>query len=238
MGVSAHAVLHLVLRERNGSTVPIAVTVDQVLLVGYTGRNRAAVLEHIRELEVLGVAPPPRVPAIYPVDAGLVTTGPRLVVGTAETSGEVEFYVVESALGLLVGVGSDHTDRVHEVIDVAASKSLCGKVISRQVWRLSAVADHWDRLELHAWTSQDDDRQAYQTGRLESLLAVPDLLAEVNRAGYRGDRRLVFGGTLPTLNGFVYGRRFEVELNDPVLDRALSCTYDVEIESSCARAIP
>lgn len=37
----------------------------------------------------------------------------------------------------------------------------------------------------------------------------------------------MFGGTPPTIGGLAFGRRFEVELFDPVLDRRLSCAYDV-----------
>ena len=83
--------LPLVLCEADGTSVPIEVAFDEVILVGYTGRDRAAVLDHIRELEALGVAPPDRVPAIYRVAADLVTTDARLAVRTAETSGEAEF---------------------------------------------------------------------------------------------------------------------------------------------------
>jgi hypothetical protein len=234
--MSPSRVLHLAVCEGGGSGTPIDVPIDQVLLVGYTGRNRAAVLDHIRELEALGIAPPPRVPAIYPVAASLVTTDPRLAVGTRETSGEVEFFVVDSAVGRLVGVGSDHTDRLHETIDVAASKSLCGKAIGPEVWRLATVEDHWDRLELRAWTIDGEDRLPYQSGRLEALMTVPDLLAEIDRAGFATEGRMIFGGTLPTLSGLVYGRRFEVELRDPILDRTLSCGYDVEVVGSEVRA--
>jgi hypothetical protein len=238
LGVSSSTVLHLVVCEPDGPATPIDVTIDRALLVGYTGRNRAAVLDHIRELEALGVAPPPHVPAIYPVASSLVTTAPRVSVGHRETSGEVEFFVVDSPIGPLVGVGSDHTDRLRETVDVTASKSLCGKVISHEVWRLAAVQDHWDRLELRAWSTAGDQRRAYQAGRVDALMAVPELIAEVERAGFldAAERRMIFGGTLPTLDGFVYGRRFEVELRDPILNRALTCAYDVEVVGSEVRA--
>ena len=40
--------------ERDGSETPMAFDVEAILLAGYTGRDRAKVLEHIRELEALG----------------------------------------------------------------------------------------------------------------------------------------------------------------------------------------
>jgi hypothetical protein len=213
--------------EANGTSVPLQLAFDEVILVGYTGRDRTAVLEHIRELETLGVAPPDRVPAIYRVAADLVTSDSRLTVSGPSTSGEAEFFVLHSPFGVLIGVGSDHTDREHEAIDVAASKALCGKVISRQVWRFSDVAAHWDQLELRAWTTDDAGRELYQSGSLGTLLGVPDLLAEVAAAGIVVDQKLIFGGTLPTIGGFTFGQRFEVELHDPVLERTLRCAYDV-----------
>lgn len=217
----------VVLCEADGMSVPVDVRFDEVVLVGYTGRDRAAVRDHIRELEALGVAPPERVPAIYVVAADLVSTDTRLAVRTPNTSGEAEFCILHTPHGVLVGVGSDHTDREQEAIDVAASKALCGKVISRQVWRLSAVEAHWDALELRAWTTDAAGRRLYQSGRLDALLAVPDLLAEVEAAGIDAAHKLIFGGTLPTLGGFSFGQRFEVELRDPMLHRTLTCSYDV-----------
>jgi Protein of unknown function (DUF2848) len=176
------------------------------------------------------VPPPTSVPAIYEVSPALVTTEPWLVVRSPETSGEAEFYVQQTCLGLMIGVGSDHTDRRHEAIDIAESKRLCGKVISRDVWRLADVEAHWDSLELCAWSTRQGERRVYQSGRLETLMPVPDLLAEVARAGLAAEHAMVFGGTLPTVDGFVYASRFEVELRDPVLDRMLSVAYDVAVD--------
>jgi hypothetical protein len=91
-------------------------------------------------------------------------------VDSAETSGEAEFVLVQSDRGVLVGVGSDHTDRVREAVDVAESKALCGKVISQEVWPLQELQTHWDRLELRAWTTDGDGRRLYQEGRVDALL--------------------------------------------------------------------
>ena len=216
------------MRETDGRSVPVEVPIDQVILAGYSGRDRDVVQAHIRELERLGVAPPARVPAIYTVSPELLTTSARLVVGGATTSGEAEFVLVPSPHGVLVGVGSDHTDRAHEAIDVAASKARCGKVMSAEVWPLHALEAHWDRLELRAWTTDGHTRRLYQEGPLASLLAPASLLQEVAQAGLPTTAgALIFGGTLPTLGDFTYGRRFEAELRDPVLGRRLHCAYDV-----------
>jgi hypothetical protein len=227
--VSGQLRLHLC--ETDGRSTPLDVLIDEVILVGYSGRDRAAVDAHIHELELLGVAPPPRVPAIYTVTHELVTTGTRLVVNGPQTSGEAEFVLLSSPHGVLVGVGSDHTDRLHEMIDVAESKARCGKVICPEVWPLQALEKHWDRLELRAWTTGTDGRRLYQEGLLGSLLTPGQLLAEVQRAGMATAHALIFSGTLATIGGFAFGSRFEVELHDPVLQRQLRCEYDVVVRS-------
>ena len=224
--------LALTVVEKDGRSSPASFRVQQVLLAGYTGRDRAKVTEHIDELTKLGVAPPERVPMVYIVPPELLSTEPKMTVAGPETSGEVEFYLVPTADGLLVGVGSDHTDRKEEAIDVAASKVLCSKVLSRQVWRYDDLQDHWDRIEIRSWVTDDAGRHPYQDGRLDSFMIVENILRELAGAGYNDlDERVIFGGTLPTLGGFVYGRRFEAELRDPVLERSLTCDYDVVLRA-------
>ena len=225
--------LELEVVERGGQPYqPVTLDVREVLLAGYTGRDRAGVMAHIEELADLGVAPPERVPMVYVVGP-IVTTSPRLVVHASQTSGEVEFFLAPTPTGLLVGVGSDHTDREQEAIDVATSKRLCPKVVSRSVWRYADVEDHWDQIEIRAWVTKDGERRLYQEGTLAAFMPVADLLAELERAGYPDlAGRLVFGGTLPALGGFVYGERFECELRDPLLDRRLACAYDVVVAQS------
>lgn len=209
----------------------VSVELGEVLLAGYTGRNRESVLRHIRELDAIGVAPPPRVPMIYPVLPELLTVGSSIVVHGDQTSGEAEFYWVWSAVGTLVGVGSDHTDRQRESIDVAESKALCSKVLSAHVWTYDDVVDHWDALQISSWVTVAGDRRLHQQGTLGELMSLQDLTAELRGAGYAElDGHVVFGGTLPTLNGFVSGERFECRLDDPVLGRSLTCSYCISVE--------
>ena len=236
--------LTLTVRTADGRAEPVSAPLLQALLVGYTGRDRTQVLAHVQELAALGVAPPARVPAVYVVDAGLVTTESRVAVGSSHTSGEAEFYLLPTDRGLLVGAGSDHTDRAHERIDVAAAKARCPKPISREAWPFEEVRAHWDRLELRSWVpggtggtgeAGERGRRLYQESRLDALLPVDTLLAALAAAGH-GDLsgRIVFGGTVPVRGEVVYGQRFEVELRDPVLGRRLTCAYDVVRTGSTA----
>jgi hypothetical protein len=235
--------LALTVLAADGASRHARVEVRRLLLAGYTGRDREKVLAHVEELAALGVAPPERVPAVYVVAPDLLTTEPAITVRGRHTSGEAEFFLVPSPDGLLVGVGSDHTDRVHEAVDVTEAKARCPKPISQAVWRYEDVRDHWDRLRLRSWvttalpSTSDPTRspepnrpghRLYQEGPLAALLGVDALLAELGAAGYDATPgHLMFGGTLPTIGGLIFGHHFEVELADPVLDRRLTCAYDI-----------
>jgi hypothetical protein len=215
---------------------PLRVAVPRLLLAGYTGRDRRAVLEHVRELEELGVAPPERIPAVFVVDPGLVRVIDRIYAASTETSGEAEVVLIFAGDEWFVGVGSDHTDRAHEAIDVDASKAMCPKPIARTVWRYRDVAPHWDALELRAWTVANGQRRLYQEGTLAAFLPVAALLDELHDVGFDEDGcGVVFGGTLPTIGGLTCGDRFEIELRDPIMGRSLAAGYDV---SAPAAALP
>jgi hypothetical protein len=232
---TSEPVHHLSLRVEglDGRPTPTTgVDVDRLLLAGYTGRDRAAVLAHVHELEALGVAAPDRIPSIFVVDPSLVQVTSTLRASGPETSGEVEVTLLHADDGLLVGIGSDHTDRAHEAIDVDESKGMCAKPIGSSVWRYEDVAAHWDELVLRSWTTETTGRRIYQEGTLASFLTVDALLHELYQAGFADLRdTVVFGGTLPTRSGLSYGSRFECQLTDPVLGRSITCAYDVVVPS-------
>ena len=52
----------------------------------------------------------------------------EIEVSGPDTSGEVEYVLVQRPDGLWVTVGSDHTDRKAETVGVSLSKQLCAKV--------------------------------------------------------------------------------------------------------------
>ena len=220
--------LDLAVIESDGQETPLSVDVKQILVAGYTGRDRAKVLEHIEELRHLGVEPPPRVPMVYVLGPDQLSLSPAIHVAGRETSGEAEFFLLRVDDVTYVGVASDHTDRKEEAIDVEHSKLICPHPISSTLWRYADLVDHWDRIEIRSWTTDHAGRRLYQEGHLDAFLGVDDLLREVRDAGHSDlSQRVIYCGTLPTLEGFVYGSRFEAELHDPVLDRTLTCAYEV-----------
>ena len=120
--MSGHS-LPLLLQD--GGTAPRAanVAIENAVIAGWTGRDAAAVEKHIRELEVLGVKRPATTPIFYRVAAARLTTAPSIEVLGGQSSGEVEFVLLQRAGALWVGTGSDHTDREVEAYGVSVSSA-------------------------------------------------------------------------------------------------------------------
>jgi|SRR5579871_1694844 len=167
----------------------------EVILAGYTGRDRAAVQRHIDELAAEGIAPPPQVPALYRGLPGGVQVGGDLPAGQGWCSGEVEYVLLVIGEETYVGVGSDHTDREVEQASVEASKQAFPKIISSTVWPLEALLPEWDQLVLRSWIGEGDARRLYQEGPISLIMAPPELLHLAAPDG-PPDGLVVFSGTV------------------------------------------
>jgi hypothetical protein len=201
--------------------------VDRLVIAGWAGRNAEAVQHHIRELQAIGVKPPSTVPCYYPLAAALLTTDTQVEVPRADSSGEVEAVLLSTDDGLLVGIGSDHTDRKVEAYDVTVSKQMCAKPVSRELWRFDEVVDHWDQLVARAWRVRGGVRELYQEGAMTTLRDPRELADKY--AGRNGlpAGTAMFCGTQSVIGELGYGEQFEVELHDPVLNRTLRHAYRV-----------
>ena len=194
--------------------------IRELVIAGWTGRDERSLRKHIRELEELGVKPPKTTPIFYRVSANLFTHSNEIQVSGPDTSGEVEFVLLQGS-ELRVALGSDHTDRKAETIGVSLSKQLCAKPVSRESWRYNEVKPHWERLVLRSWT----DGKLYQEGPVTAIRSPEDLMSRYPlKTGYA-----MFCGTLAALGGIRGGERFTMELEDPVLKRKLSHEYRVHV---------
>jgi hypothetical protein len=193
--------------------------IRELVIAGWTGRDEHALRKHIRELEELGVKPPKTTPIFYRVAASLFCHAEEIQVSGPDTSGEVEFVLMQTTQGLRVAVGSDHTDRKAEAIGVTLSKQLCAKPVSRESWAYEEVKPHWERLVLRSWA----DDELYQEGAVSTMRTPEDLMARYPlRTGYA-----MFGGTLAAQGGIRPAARFRMELEDPVLERRLRHEYAI-----------
>jgi hypothetical protein len=193
----------------------------ELVIAGWTGRDQQALSKHIRELEEIGVKAPKSTPIFYRVAAGLFTHENEVQVSGSDTSGEVEFVLLQDGKELRVAVGSDHTDRKAETIGVTLSKQLCAKPVSSESWRYDQVKPHWERLVLRSWA----DGELYQEGSVAAMRPPEDLMARYPlQPGYA-----MFCGTLAAKGGIRPAARFRMELEDPVLKRKLAHEYAIKV---------
>ena len=173
--------------------------------------------------------PPKQVPCYYPLAAALLTTDASIEVPRADSSGEVEAVLLSSPEGLLVGIGSDHTDRKAEAYDVTVSKQMCAKPVSAELWRFDDVAGHWDELIARSWRTRGGKRELYQEGPMTSLRDPRELMRNYARADVLPVGTAMYCGTQPVKGELGYGEAFELELHDPRLNRSLRHAYTVRI---------
>lgn len=205
-----------------------ALTIRQLVVAGWTGRDVAAMEAHIRELEELGVKRPPYTPVFYRVAARRLGPSAEIQVSGDASSGEAEFLLVSDGEEIYVGIASDHTDREAETYGITVSKQMCEKPCASTLWRLAEVEGHWDRLMLRSYATMDGERTLYQEGRVTAMRSPADLLERFASHGGAFDAgTAMLCGTLPAIGGIRPAERFEIELEDPVLGRTLRHGYAV-----------
>jgi hypothetical protein len=208
-----------------------------LVIAGFTGRDESAVDSHIRELVDEGIQAPESVPAFYLLAPDLLTHATHIEVPTSETSAEVEPVLLCSPEGWYVAVGSDHTARDLERVDIGESKKACPKPVSTEVWPYEEVRRQWDQITARSWAHVDGEEVLYQEASLRELLPVPEVVrAMEEKTREEADGAAVFLGTVSLrTNGFVFADRYRVELHDPTSGRHLSYTYWTERTEETAK---
>ncbi|MBP0627647.1 MULTISPECIES: DUF2848 domain-containing protein [unclassified Cupriavidus] len=205
-----------------------ALVIGQLIVAGWTGRDVAAMEAHIKELEELGVRRPPYTPVFYRVAAERLGPASDIQVSGEASSGEAEFLLVGDGSDILVGIASDHTDREAETYGITLSKQMCEKPCASTLWRLEEVQGHWDKLVLRSYATIGGERVLYQEGPVTAMRSPADLLERfATHGGKFGDGSAMLCGTLPAIGGIRPAEQFEIELEDPVLQRTLRHTYAV-----------
>jgi len=125
-------------------------------------------------------------------------------------------------------VGSDHTDREAETFNVTVSKQMCEKPVAGAFWRFADVSAHWGQLVMRSYIFENGARVLYQEGSVEAMLD-PAVLIE----GYAGKTQLdedsvMFCGTFAAKGGIRPADIFEFEIEDPVLGRKISHSYQLD----------
>lgn len=208
----------------NHAGTQVQLSIQQLVVAGWTGRNRAAVDHHIEELAAIGIAPPSAVPLYYRVSENLATQQGRIQVLGNTSSGEVEPLLVRQADQWWIGLASDHTDRELEAYSVAASKQACAKPLASELWPFSSVVDHLDQLCLHCTILENDQWITYQEGTLASIKPLQELIDAAPLA----EHAAMLCGTLGAIGAVRAASHYRMSLTDPVLNRRIDLEYQVD----------
>ena len=195
-----------------------------LVVIGYAGRDRAAVEHHIDELAALGVPRPASIPLFMVFPPWLVSQEPSITVAGSQSSGEAEIVVVVDGGEAFVTVGSDHTDRALEAVDIVASKAVCPKPVGAGAWAASALEGGWDEFAL---SSRIDGGVLYQDGSAAANLHPLELVAAIPWAGGPPRCFVAFTGTVPVIGDIRPSSGFSAGLSGPGL-LPLELSYRVE----------
>ncbi|MFX0069053.1 MAG: DUF2848 family protein [Candidatus Hodarchaeota archaeon] len=200
--------------------------------MGFAGRNRAVVMKHIEEAKKLGIIwEGSSVPVVLAASPERLTTDNTVQVKHEKTSGEVEYVILVNGPITYVTVGSDHTDREIEKLDLQKSKDAVPKIISSSVWLYEEVKDHWDDITIRSWIQRGGIKELYQDDKLRLLLTWEDLEPVIkDHVGEDLSGTAVFAGTIPTIKqDMLFADIWELEMFDPVLKRSLRHKYVTRI---------
>ncbi len=210
---------------------PIQFEYTRMVNAGFVGRNQNEVQKHVQELAAKGIPAPTETPTLYPVLCRTLSMDSSIETYGSKTSGEVEYVLlIDNEQTVYVALGSDHTDRHLEEVDIPRSKQICPNLITSTVWPLDQVQEHWDELVLKSQVVKDGHTIEYQEGKLELILS-PAQLMDFVRSKIPGplDKTIIYSGTVGMkTEGFVFGQRFAAQLIDPKLNLSLELDYDIE----------
>lgn len=214
---------------RQGACETINVPVTRLMVANWMGRDQRAVRGHILELVERGVAAPENTPAFLRVPAALVTRADAIEVPGKANTGGVEFVLFQHEGELYVSVGSDHTGNDGGTHGATVVRQMCEKPLAIEAWPFSEVASHWDEICLRAWTVEGGERTLYQEGQVSAMLdpaVMLDALTECEEAF--ADGTLMYGGTFDVIGEKRFTPRLEIEMYDPVHERAITHGYNIE----------
>jgi hypothetical protein len=202
--------------------------------LGFTIRDEEKMRRHLEECNRVGVPIPvvTRPPLVMPISTWAWVTDDVITVQRDRTSGEIEIATVVDADGTIyVGVGSDHTDRALECIDIPWSKQVAPNVIAPTLWRWDDVSAHWDDVFMESWVVDGGHRVKYQEASVAEFWTPAEMLQGVR------DSVVDPGGAIAFLSGTVvsieeklrFAEEWTLRLVDPVLNRSIEHTYRVEV---------
>ena len=200
----------------------------ELYAIGYAGRNKDKTWEHIEELKKIGVPEPKSVPELYHLNPELLNYSDTVHIIGDETSGEVEIVLIADKDGNIeVTVGSDHTDRGLETISIQKSKQICPKPIAEETIKFDEIEDEWDDLELFSSVKKDGEWKEYQSGKVSAIVPLDEIVEFLKKHNVELKDAIVFCGTVPLLDDFVFGDAFKCGLTSNKLDKTIEIEYKI-----------
>lgn len=213
------------------------VDITRCFHLSFTMRDRAKMLRHLEEIYEMFQLGTLRItcdepPLVLPVSPWTVLTDTEITVQKTRTSGEVEIVtVVDEDRRLYVTVGSDHTDRSLEAIDIPWAKQVTPDVVAPAVWRWEDVADHWDDVTMECTTGRPGGSRLHQRTSVAEFWTPVDMVAGLaSNVRAVGGATVLFGGTSDTVHNEVdFADTWTISLIDPVLRRRIDHMYSVTV---------
>lgn len=203
--------------------------VVRVYNLGFTIRDKEKMQRHLDEVTGVHLDWPERPPIIFPISAWATITASDVPVQYETTSGEIEIVTVDTPDGLLIGVGSDHTDRKLETVDIPWSKQVAPNVLAPTFWRWSDVQDHWDEVRLESYV----DDKLYQRASVAEFWTPQEMVDSVQgRIGDVPGVKIFYSGTVVSEDERLdFGRSWSLRMIDPVTGYAIRHDYTVTVLS-------
>jgi hypothetical protein len=206
------------------------IVIDKVFCLGNTGRTKKMVDMHIEELARMGIPSSSEVPSLSRITDILVTQNSVIQVLGKKTTGEIEFVLLMTEEGRYVTVGSDHADRQLEAEGNIYTKQVCPKPIAKDAWSLEDVHSHWDEIRLTCEVLHEGIWEIYQDDLVKTILPFEDIFRFVeNRGQINSKGTVLYCGTINLTSGkFMYASAYRLTLVDPVMERIITHTYEVD----------
>lgn len=219
--------------ESRGTKSSKSVSFSKMINAGFSGRDQLSVKAHILELAQEGIPGPKTTPIFFSLTCQNLKFGNLIQVNGDKTSGEVEFVIYSQGEKTYIGIGSDHTDRELEQTSMCKAKEISSNIMSETMWDYDDIKDHWDAIEISSMVQEklNGKEILYQKNNLSSILhpneiknILKNILLDPNL-----DNTIIFSGTIPVLPGHpIYAEFFRCKLYDPILNRTLTCDYEIQ----------
>jgi hypothetical protein len=228
------SVLKFKLIEKDGASSDKYMDFSRCYNLGFTMRDEAKMQAHLEECYKLGIKELicERPPLVMPISSWAVLTDTHIGVQRPKTSGEVEIVtIVDENDEIYVSVGSDHTDRSLETIDIPWSKQVAPNVVAPQMWRWNDVKDHWDDIHMESWVIDQGETVKYQEAMVNEFWTPAEMVQGLRDSVVRvPGANILFSGTVVSIGEKLrFAESWTIKMTDPVLNRVIEHTYTVDV---------